>query len=60
MPLTRVGPLVVAEVTADAALQAGAWRDPLRYLRHRPDLQPADVEGCADPLARLNPKGSAR
>jgi hypothetical protein len=43
-PLTKVEPLVVAEVTADAALQAGAWRHPLRYLRHRPDLQPADVD----------------
>ncbi len=44
VPLTKVEPTVVAEVTADAALQAGAWRHPLRYLRHRPDLQPADVE----------------
>jgi hypothetical protein len=44
VPLTRVEPLVVAEVTADAALQAGVWRHPLRYLRHRPDLQPADVD----------------
>jgi len=44
VPLTKVDPLVVAEVTADAALQAGAWRHPLRYLRHRPDLQPADVD----------------
>jgi len=44
VPLTKVEPLVVAEVTADAALHAGAWRRPLRYLRHRPDLQPADVD----------------
>jgi len=35
---------VVAEVTADAALQAGAWRHPLRYIRHWLDLQPADVD----------------
>ena len=44
VPLTKVEPLVVAEVTVDAALQAGAWRHPLRYVRHRPDLQPADVD----------------
>jgi ATP-dependent DNA ligase len=44
VPLTKVEPTVVAEVTADAALQAGAWRHPLRYLRHRPDLQPGDVD----------------
>lgn len=42
-PLTKVELLVVAEVTADAALQAGQWRHPLRYLRHRPDLQPGDA-----------------
>jgi hypothetical protein len=35
---------VIAEVTADAALQAGAWRHPLRYVRHHPDLQPTDVD----------------
>jgi hypothetical protein len=34
----------VAEVTADAALQGGAWRRPMRYLRHRTDLQPGDVD----------------
>jgi hypothetical protein len=44
VPLTKVEPAVVAEVTADAALQAGAWRHPLRYVRHRPDLQPTDVD----------------
>jgi hypothetical protein len=42
--LTKVDATVVAEVTADAALQAGAWRHPLRYIRHRLDLQPADVD----------------
>jgi ATP-dependent DNA ligase len=42
-PLTRVRPSVVAEVAADAALQAGQWRHPLRYLRYRLDLQPGDV-----------------
>ncbi|HEY3006050.1 MAG TPA: ATP-dependent DNA ligase [Kribbellaceae bacterium] len=44
VPLTKVSPDVVAEVTADAALQAGAWRHPLRYVRHRPDLRPDDVD----------------
>jgi hypothetical protein len=44
VPLTKVAPHVVAEVTADAALQAGAWPHPLRYVRHRPDLQPVDVD----------------
>lgn len=42
--LTKVEPLVVVEVTADAALQAGQWRHPLRYVRHRPDLQPDNVD----------------
>jgi len=44
VPLTRVAPTVVAEVSADAALTAGVFRHPLRYLRLRPDLSPADVE----------------
>jgi ATP-dependent DNA ligase len=43
-PLTKVEPLVVVEVTADAALHAGQWRHPLRLIRPRPDLQPDDVE----------------
>jgi hypothetical protein len=43
-PLTKVEPLVVAEVTADAALQAGQWRHPLRFVRTKADLQPADVD----------------
>lgn len=42
--LTKVDPVVVAEVTADAAIADGVWRHGLRYLRHRPDLQPGDVE----------------
>lgn len=37
-PLTKVEPLVVVEVTADAALQAGQWRHPLRLIRPRADL----------------------
>ncbi|MEN3269992.1 MAG: hypothetical protein V7646_6886, partial [Pseudonocardia sp.] len=43
-PLTKVEPLVVAEVTADAAPQVGQWRHPLRLVRTRADLQPADVD----------------
>ena len=42
-PLTKVEPLTVAEVTADAALQAGQWRHPLRFVRIRAGLQPDDV-----------------
>jgi ATP-dependent DNA ligase len=43
VPLTRVAPAVVVEVSADAALQAGVFRHPLRYVRVRPELQPGDV-----------------
>ncbi|MCW2580177.1 MAG: ATP-dependent ligase [Blastococcus sp.] len=43
VPLTRVDPIVVVEISADAALQAGVFRHPLRYVRVRPDLQPADL-----------------
>jgi ATP-dependent DNA ligase len=43
VPLTRVKPVVVVEVSADTALHAGSFRHPVRYLRHRPDLHPTDV-----------------
>jgi len=43
VPLTRVVPDVVVEVSADAALQAGVFRHPMRYVRVRPDLRPADL-----------------
>jgi hypothetical protein len=43
VPLTRVRPDVVVEISADAALQAGVFRHPLRYVRTRPDLRPDDV-----------------
>jgi ATP-dependent DNA ligase len=43
VPLTRVRPDVVVEVSADAALQAGVFRHPLRFVRTRPDLEPGDV-----------------
>jgi ATP-dependent DNA ligase len=41
--LTRVDPAVVVEVSADAALQAGVFRHPLRFVRVRPDLEPGDL-----------------
>jgi ATP-dependent DNA ligase len=44
VPLTKVRPEVVVEVSADAALQAGVFRHPLRYVRVRPDLTPTDVD----------------
>ncbi|WP_132298255.1 hypothetical protein [Kribbella sp. VKM Ac-2568] len=50
-PLTKVEPLVVIDVLADAAMQAGQWRHGLRYARHRPDLTPDDVPTLAAPAA---------
>ncbi|WP_132155863.1 hypothetical protein [Kribbella antiqua] len=47
-PLTKVQPLVVIEVLADAAMQSGQWRHGLRYARYRPDLTPDDVPLFAD------------
>jgi ATP-dependent DNA ligase len=41
--LTKVEPLLVLEVAADAALQAGRYRHSLRYLRLRVDMSPSDV-----------------
>jgi ATP-dependent DNA ligase len=41
--LTRVAPSVVVEISADAALQAGVFRHPLRYVRVRADLRPDDL-----------------
>ena len=38
-----VKPLLVAEVAADVSLAAGRWRHPVRFLRIRPDLSPADA-----------------
>jgi ATP-dependent DNA ligase len=43
-PIVKVRPEVVVEVAADAAMQAGHFRHPLRLVRHRSDLDPADVE----------------
>lgn len=43
--VVRVRPAVVADVSADAARQAGhRWRHPLRLVRLRPDLTVADVD----------------
>jgi hypothetical protein len=43
-PIVKARLTVVVEVAADAALQAGDCRHPLRLVRHRSDLDPADVE----------------
>jgi ATP-dependent DNA ligase len=43
VPLTRVEPSTVVEVSADAALQAGVFRHPLRFVRVRPDLHAGDL-----------------
>jgi hypothetical protein len=43
-PIITVQPKVVVEVAADAALQAGHYRHPLRLVRHRADLGPGEVE----------------
>jgi hypothetical protein len=47
--LTKVDPVVVVEVSADAALQAGQWRHPLRMVRIRAEMQPEDVATLPDP-----------
>jgi ATP-dependent DNA ligase len=44
VPLTKVEPDVVVEVSADAALQAGVFRHPMRFVRVRPDLRPDDLD----------------
>jgi len=47
-PLPKVRPDVVVEVSADAAIQAGQWRHPLRLVRYRAELQPEDVPTLPD------------
>ncbi|MGY1601877.1 ATP-dependent DNA ligase [Geodermatophilus sp. SYSU D00815] len=47
VPLTKVEPDVVVEVSADAALQAGVFRHPMRFVRVRSDLTPGDVPPLA-------------
>lgn len=41
--LTKVEPVVVVEVLADSALQGGAFRHPVRFVRQRSDLSAADT-----------------
>ena len=48
-PLVKVQPTVVAEVTADAATQAGQVRHGMRFVRLRPDLQPQDLPRVDSP-----------
>jgi hypothetical protein len=43
-PLIKVQPRLVVEVAANAALQAGHYRHPLRLVRHRTDLAPGDID----------------
>ena len=43
VPLVKVEPLIVVEVSADSALQGGGYRHPLRYVRPRFDLAPEDL-----------------
>jgi len=42
-PLVKVTPVVVAEVSADAATQGGQVRHGMRFLRLRADLRPEDI-----------------
>ena len=41
--ITHVKPVLVVEIAADTALQAGRQRHPIRLMRLRLDLTPADV-----------------
>lgn len=43
-PYVQVEPLLVAEIVVDQAYERGRFRHPVRYLRVRGDLDPADVE----------------
>ncbi|MFJ8746201.1 hypothetical protein ACIRL2_43445 [Embleya sp. NPDC127516] len=38
-----VAPELVAEIAVDSAFEHGKWRHPIRLLRLRDDLDPADV-----------------
>ncbi len=42
--ITRVDPVLVAEISADTALQGGRFRHAVRYLRPRLDMHPDDVD----------------
>ena len=50
--LTKVDPVRVAEVSADIGLQGGVWRHPLRFLRIRAELDPADLPALAGDTER--------
>ena len=43
-PYVQVKPLLVAEIVVDQAYDRGRFRHPVRHLRIRADLNPADVE----------------
>ncbi len=43
-PYVQVEPLLVAEIVVDQAYDRGRYRHPVRHLRLRADLDPADVE----------------
>ena len=43
-PYVQVEPLLVAEIVVDQAYDLGRYRHPVRHLRVRADLGPADVE----------------
>ena len=61
VPLVKVEPLIVAEVSADSAPQGGGYRHPVRYVRPRFDLAPEDHNGATGvtpsrpmgPMARM-------
>ncbi|MEU0093901.1 ATP-dependent DNA ligase [Kribbella sp. NPDC006257] len=48
-PLIKVNPVVVAEVSADAATQAGQIRHGMRFVRLRAELRPEDLPPLPDP-----------
>lgn len=43
LPVVLVRPTLVVEVSADTAFEYGRWRHLVRYLRVRPDLDPAET-----------------
>lgn len=45
-PLTLIQPVVI-EVSADTAWSGDSFRHALRFLRHRPELDPADIHAPA-------------
>jgi ATP-dependent DNA ligase len=49
VPLTKVEPVLVAEILADAAMEGAVYRHPVRFVRHRPDLTITDIAGPPEP-----------